>query len=101
MRIRSLFSRRPASARLNPYPVAPNPAEEREQLTPEQLVDLKDAWSQLGRAAEAAGVRSMRACTNEGSGWEQDAAAVRRMAAMIRELPELDRAASADDRPAG
>ena len=81
-------------------PAAPNPSEEREQLTPEQLMDLKDAWAELSRAAEAAGVRSIRACTNDGSAWEQNAEAVRRMAAMIRELPEPDTAASADDRPA-
>lgn len=98
--IRSLFSRRPASG-LNPSPAAaPNPTEEPEQLTPEQLMDLKDAWTELSSAAEAAGVRRMRACTHDGSAWEQNAKAVRSMAAMISELPGLDTAASTDDGPA-
>lgn len=90
MRLRSLFSRRQASAVLDSSAAAPNPAEGPEQLTPEQLMDLKDAWSELSHVAEAAGVRSLRACTHDGSAWQQNAAAVRSMAAMIRELPERD-----------
>lgn len=49
MRIRSLFSRRPTSAVPDSSPAAQCPAEEPVQLTPEQLVDLKDA----GRSSAA------------------------------------------------
>lgn len=96
MRFQSLLRRRRPSAGMESSPAAPK----REQLTPEQLMDLKDAWSELSRAAKAAGVRSMRACTADGSVWEKNPEAVRRMAAMIRELPGPDTDASVEDRPA-
>jgi hypothetical protein len=76
------------------------PKDEREPLTPAQLADLRKAWAELNQAAADAGVSTFRACTRDGSPWEDDPDAVRRMAALIRGLPRADEAASTDGDPA-
>jgi hypothetical protein len=90
VRLRNFFSRRHAPAAPEPGPVVVDAPREREPLTPEQLADLKEAWAELSQAAEETGVRNFRACTRDGSSWEDDPEAVRRMAATIRNLPGLD-----------
>ncbi len=69
---------------------APSPAltalTERQPLTPDQALELEQAWMELRAAADLAGVSTFRACTRDGSSWEEDPAAVRSMAATLRGL---------------
>ncbi|MGM7774479.1 hypothetical protein ACSVHC_00395 [Arthrobacter sp. KNU-44] len=97
MRIRDFLGRRRTEAGSSPAVAAPK---EREPLTPAQLADLGKAWVELNQAAEDAGVKTFRACTRDGSSWEDDPEAVRGMAALIRGLPRADEAASTDGDPA-
>ncbi|WP_284750874.1 hypothetical protein [Arthrobacter sp. efr-133-R2A-120] len=101
MGLRSFFirGRTPVTEDSSPAAVAA-PKEEREPLTPAQLADLRKAWAELNQAAEDAGVNTFRACTRDGSSWEDDPEAVRGMAALIRGLPRADEAASTDGDPA-
>ncbi|OOP63149.1 hypothetical protein BMF89_07350 [Arthrobacter sp. SRS-W-1-2016] len=56
------------------------------ESTPEKRAELEQAWAELARAAEGAGVTSFRACTRNGtSSWEENPAAVRALAATLRD----------------
>lgn len=78
--------RRPAAAESMPVP-ATSPIE-RKPLTPEQLAELEEAWAELRQAIKESGVTSVRACTRDGSRWEEDANSVRFMANTLRQIPE-------------
>ena len=82
MGLRSFFTLRRAPAAAEPSAVVV--ATEREPLTPAQLADLEAAWAELQQAAKGAGVPSFRACTRDGSRWQDDPESVRAMAETIR-----------------
>lgn len=58
---------------------------ERTPLTPAQLADLEEAWTELRQAAQEAGVKSFSACTRDGSRWEENPGSVRAMTRMIQD----------------
>lgn len=82
MGLRSFFTRRrtPATADSSAVVVAT----EREPLTPAQLADLEVAWAELRQAVKESGVISFRACTRDGSRWQEDPESVRAMTDTIR-----------------
>ncbi|MFF1253698.1 hypothetical protein ACFVYC_14540 [Pseudarthrobacter sp. NPDC058329] len=86
MGLRSFFGRRPAVAGETAVstvvidPAVPEP------LTPEQFAELQDAWAELAEAAEGSGVTGMHACSRNGRRWEEDPAAVRGLAAILRNV---------------
>ncbi len=87
MGLRSLFGKRPTTAE----PAAATPAAgSPEPLTAEQLVELEAAWAELTAAAEATEVTNLSACTRNGRPWTENAAAVRAMAATLREFPPTE-----------
>ncbi|HEY8700086.1 MAG TPA: hypothetical protein VIM08_03825 [Arthrobacter sp.] len=88
MGLRSFFHRNPARADLSrPISAAQIPSAEREPLSPEQLVELQEAWVELTEAAKASKVTSFHACTRAGRPWTEDPAAIRAVAATLREYP--------------
>jgi len=58
--------------------------EEQEPLTPEQVAELKDAWAELAEAAKESAATNFHACSRGGKPWQEDPAAVRSMAALLR-----------------
>lgn len=82
MGLRNFFTRGKAPAAAESSAVVM--ATEREPLTPAQLADLEAAWAELQQAAKKAGVTSFRACTRDGSRWQDDLESVRAMAETIR-----------------
>ena len=58
--------------------------EEQKPLTPEQMADLKDAWAELAEAADASAATGFHACSRGGKSWQEDPAAVRTVAALLR-----------------
>lgn len=57
---------------------------EREQVSPVQLAELEAARADLRLAIQESGVTSLRACTRDGSRWEENLDSVRAMTAAIR-----------------
>jgi hypothetical protein len=57
-------------------------------MSPELLEELRVAWAELTEAAKASKVTNFQACTRTGRPWTQDRAAVRVIAATLREFPE-------------
>ena len=57
-----------------------------EPLTPAQLAELQQAWAELAEAAKGSGVKSLHACSRNGKPWQKDLAAVRGLAATLREF---------------
>ncbi|MDQ0619205.1 hypothetical protein [Arthrobacter globiformis] len=49
--------------------------------------DLQEAWAELTEAAQGSKVMSFHAYTRTGTPWAQDPAAVRAVAAILREFP--------------
>jgi hypothetical protein len=95
MGLRRLFQRKGATA------AAPSsgPAQElhaepsvsaRAPLTAEQEEDLRSAWAELTEAAEQSKVISFRACTRTAGSWTENPAAVRAVAAILRNSPKDD-----------
>lgn len=81
MGLRSFFRRRQTAAGDTAVSTAvDNP----ELLAPEQLAELQEAWAELAQAAKGSGVTSLHACSRNGRPWEEDPAAVRGMAAILR-----------------
>lgn len=64
-------------------PVLAAAPKEQEPITPEQLADLESAWGELRQAVEETGVTEFRACTIDGSRWQDDPESVRAMTAAI------------------
>ncbi len=100
MGLGSFFIRRRTPVTEDSSPAAVAAPKEREPLTPAQLADLRKAWAELNQEAADAGVKTFRACTRDGSPWEDDPDAVRPMAALIRGLPRAEEAVSTDGDPA-
>jgi len=82
--LRNFLSRRRAAAAGESPAVVVPAAAEREPLAPAQLADLEAAWAELRQAAEETGVTSFRACTRDGSRWEENPNSLRAMANAIR-----------------
>lgn len=55
-------------------------------MTPAQLAELQQAWAELAEAAKGSGVKSLHACSRNGKPWQKDPAAVRGLAATLREF---------------
>jgi hypothetical protein len=59
---------------------------------PEQKADLKAAWDELAEAAKESAATSFHACSRGGKPWQEDPAAVRNMAALLRRIDAEDAA---------
>lgn len=89
MGLRSLFQRKAVTtARVSP--VLTGNAGQDEPLSPERQEDLQAAWVELTEAARGSKVTSFHACTRAGRPWTEDPAAVRTVAATLREFPDSD-----------
>ena len=84
MGLREFFGRRRTPAAAESFPVASATETERAPLTPAQLAELEEAWVELRQASQEAGVKSFRACTRDGSRWEDNPESVRAMTRMIK-----------------
>jgi len=86
MGLRSLFQRKAIStARVSPA-LAANAGQDK-PLSPERQEELQSAWVELTEAAMGSKVTSFHACTRTGRPWTEDPAAVRAVAATLREFP--------------
>jgi hypothetical protein len=89
MGLRSLFHRKavsaePVSPRAATAPVPDKPT------SPELQEELRLAWAELTEAAKISKVTNFHACTRTGRHWTEDPAAVRAVAATLREFPDTD-----------
>jgi hypothetical protein len=68
---------------------AGSPSPEQPPLSAEQAEDLRDAWAELSEAAQQSKVLNFHACTRTGqSSWAENPAAVRAIAAILRDFPK-------------
>jgi acyl-CoA reductase-like NAD-dependent aldehyde dehydrogenase len=81
-----LGRRKPTTGANDMDRVVPDQPKEQESLTPEQLAELKDAWAELAEAAKESAVTGFHACSRGGKPWQEDPAAVRSLAALIRSI---------------
>lgn len=89
MGIKSLFQRKAATTAS--AVTAPEAAVgQAEPLSPELLEELRCAWAELAEVAKDSKVTSFHACTRTGQSWTEDPAAVRAVAATLREFPDTD-----------
>lgn len=84
MGLREFFGRRRKPTAAESFPAASATETQRAPLTPAQLADLEEAWVELRQASQEAGVKSLRACTRDGSRWEDNPDSVRAMTRMIK-----------------
>jgi hypothetical protein len=89
MGLRSLFQRK-AVPTASVSPVLAATAEQEEPLSTEVQGELQAAWVELTEAARGSRVTSFHACTRAGRPWTEDPAAVRAVAATLREFPVSD-----------
>lgn len=85
--LRNFLGRRRTRAAADPMPVAAVETE-RVTLSPAQLADLEEAWAELRQVAQEAGVTSFRACTRDGSHWEENLDSVRAITRTIKGTQE-------------
>jgi hypothetical protein len=90
MGLRSIFRKRPATAGTADATPAAGGPEPAEPLTAEQLMDLEVARADLAAAQEASELTNFHACTRTGRPWTEDLAAVRAVAATLREFPATE-----------
>jgi hypothetical protein len=86
MRLRSLFQRKAVRT----APVRPAPAAvtgQDQSRSPDDQQELRDAWAELTEAARHSKVTKFHAWTRTGRHWTEDPAAVRSVAATLREFP--------------
>ncbi len=90
----SWFARRrkPATAAGRPAFAAATEPKEQEPLTPEQVADLKAAWAELAEAAKESAATGFHACSRGEKPWQEDPAAVRSVAALLRRIDAEDAA---------
>ena len=84
--------RKPATTAGHPVFAAATEPKEQEPLTPEQVADLKSAWAELAEAAKESAATGFHACSRGGKPWQEDPAAVRSMAALLRGVDAEDTA---------
>jgi len=84
--------RTPATAAGRPSLAAAIEPKEQESVTPEQMADLKAAWAELAQAAKESAVTGFHACSRGTKPWQEDPAAVRGMAALLRRVNVEDAA---------
>jgi hypothetical protein len=84
MRLKHLFRRRTKGSG-SPAPELSGGCEANAPLA--QTGDLQEAWTELTEAAQSSKVMNFHACTRSGVPWGQDPAAVRLLAAILREYP--------------
>lgn len=72
--------------------VVPDQPKEQEPPTAEQLAELKDAWAELAEAVKESAVTGFHSCSRGGKPWQEDPAAVRSMAALVRSIDKDDAA---------
>jgi hypothetical protein len=89
MGLRSLFQRKAVSTACV-SPVLAADAGQDGPLSPERQEELRAAWVELTKAALGSKVTSFHACTRTGRPWTEDPAAVRAVAATLREFPVSD-----------
>ena len=85
MGLREFFGRRRTPAAAESFPFTSATKTKRPPLTPAELADLEEAWVELRQASQEAGVKSFRACTRDGSRWEDNPESVRAMTRMIKD----------------
>ena len=90
--LRSLFTRRRTPASSSPAVQAAA----REPLTPAQLADLAAARTEFLRVAEESGLKSLHACSRDGSHWQDDPESVRTMTALIKDAHDTAETTSED-----
>lgn len=89
MGLKSLFQRKAAATA--PAVTAPAAAVAQVELSsPELQEDLRCAWDELAEAAKNSRVTNFHACTRTGRPWMEDPAAIRAIAATLREFPDRD-----------
>jgi hypothetical protein len=89
MGLRGLFHRKSVTtAHVGPVPA--HTASHNAPLPPERQDELRVAWAELTKAARGSNVVSFHACTRTGRPWTEDPAAVRDVAATLREFPVAD-----------
>ncbi|TNB67194.1 hypothetical protein FHJ30_20680 [Arthrobacter sp. BB-1] len=100
MGLRSLFGRRQRGSGAADAPImaSESPAAD-EPFTPEQLAELQEAWAEFNEAAKGSGASSVHACTRNSKPWQEDAASVRSMAALLRRV--RDEETTPGTQPAG
>ena len=86
MWLRSFFRGHQAATRPPGTAVAERMEHEREPLPPEELAELQKAWAELSEAAKGSGVSGFHPCTRNSGSWEHDPAAVRAVAAILRDF---------------
>ena len=86
MSLRSLFQRKSATA----APVVPVVESAARVPNAPMSPELQVAWAELTDAAKASKVTNFQACTRTGRPWTEDPAAVRAVAATLREFPETN-----------
>lgn len=90
MGLGSLFRRRRKAAGDTAVTTAVVKPQAEEPLTPAQLAELQQAWSELAEAAKGTGAKSFHACSRNGKPWQEDLASVRSMAALLRRARDED-----------
>jgi hypothetical protein len=84
--------RKPATGAGRPALAAAMKPKEQEPLTPERVADLKAAWAELADAAKESAATGFHACSRGGKPWQEDPAAIRSMAALLRRVRAEDAA---------
>lgn len=90
MGLRSFFRRNRTATGGTAVSTAVVEPQAEEPLTPGQLAELQEAWAEFAEAAKASGVNSVHGCTRNGKPWQEDPAAVRGMAALLRRVRDED-----------
>jgi hypothetical protein len=90
MGLRSIFRKSARAAGTGDSTPAAGGPETREPLTAEQLMDLEEARAELAAAHEVSELTNFHACTRSGRSWTEDPAAVRAVAATLREFPAAE-----------
>lgn len=88
--LKSWFDRRQRGAGAVATPIVESEPVPEQPLTPAQLAELQEAWAEFNEAAKGSGANSVHACTRNGKPWQQDPAAVRSMAALLRHVRDED-----------
>lgn len=84
--------RKPVTGAGRPALAAAVAPPEEEPLTAARVADLKVAGAELAEAAEESRVTGFHACSRGGKPWQEDPAAVRAVAALLRRVDADDAA---------